>query len=109
MINCLIFLFRKKISEGYINDVSTQLCHLNVVTYKNAKDLSPIAKIIEMLVEENGIELIQLLPEAFSAAFFDVELLNDEEHIEIYEISDIIVSQLELMKIILLKCYQNLH
>ncbi|OTF71959.1 F-box domain containing protein [Euroglyphus maynei] len=101
--------FSKKIKEGYVHDVSTQICHLNVVTYKNAKDLTSIAKMIEMLVNENGTELIQTLPDAFSAAFFDVEIMTDEDHIEIYEISDIIESQLELMKIALMKCYQNLN
>ncbi|XP_046920392.1 F-box only protein 47 [Dermatophagoides farinae] len=101
--------FGKKIKEGYIEDVATQLCHLNVVTYKNTKDLTTIAKIIEILVNENGFELIQKLPDAFSAAFFDVEIMSDEDQIEIYEISDIIESQLELMKIALLKCNQNHH
>lgn len=89
--------------------MATQLCHLNVVTYKNTKDLTTIAKIIEILVNENGFELIQKLPDAFSAAFFDVEIMSDEDQIEIYEISDIIESQLELMKIALLKCNQNHH
>lgn len=107
MIN--VFIANQNKSEGYVHDVSTQICHLNVVTYKNAKDLTSIAKMIEMLVNENGTELIQTLPDAFSAAFFDVEIMTDEDHIEIYEISDIIESQLELMKIALMKCYQNLN
>lgn len=61
---------------------------------------------VDMIVNENGIELIQTLPDAFSIGFFDVELLIDGNQFEIY---DIIESHLELIKFALLKCYKNLH
>lgn len=78
------------------------ICYLNIITYKFTDNLNSILTLIDFLIEEHGDELIEELVQAFSNIVFEMEFNRDNELYSL-ETSDVIDSQLQLMKLSLLK------
>lgn len=90
--------------------VANYLCYLNIITFKNTQDLSSVLQLIDCLLEEFGDELIEEMTNSFSTAIFDLNIENnDEDDPDFVDHFEVIESQLELMKLSLLRhsCFKK--
>ncbi|KAF7488220.1 F-box only protein 47 [Sarcoptes scabiei] len=100
----------KKMKDGYVMTVANYLCYLNIITFKNTQDLSSVLQLIDCLLEEFGDELIEEMTNSFSTAIFDLNIENnDEDDPDFVDHFEVIESQLELMKLSLLRhsCFKK--
>lgn len=93
------------LSLGEINTVSNYICYLSVITYKFSHDLTSVVKLVDMLMDDYGEELIEEITQSFTDIIYDVDTSNQEEDVEHLDINEIIESQIELIRLLLLRIF----
>lgn len=94
--------FTFQLLEEHLQDVSAYLCYLNIVSFKFSQDLKPVLRLIDLLIEEYGNIIIEEISQSFNTIIFDIDPMNEEDERDHLDISEVIESQIELMRLLML-------